>query len=124
MTKERNEQLKLGEIEKEFEQVIGYRTIKDELIKICDIMQNSDFYEKLGVKVPSGLLLLGEPGLGKTLMANCFIKASGRRAFVCRKDKPDGDFVKHIKSVFDEGVKNAPSIVFLDDMDKFANGDE
>ena len=66
----------------------------------------------------------GDPGLGKTLMANCFIKASGRRTFTCRKDKPDGDFVNHIKNTFDEALKNAPSIEFLDDLDKFANGDE
>ena len=117
-------QVTLAEIEKEFEPVIGYKSIKNEMIKICDIMRNSEFYSKLGVSVPNGLLLSGDPGLGKTLMANCFIKASGRKAFVCRKDKPDGDFVNHIKSTFDEAVKNAPSIVFLDDMDKFANGDE
>ncbi|MBQ8196890.1 MAG: AAA family ATPase [Clostridia bacterium] len=118
------EQVSVVEIEKTFEPVIGYKSIKNEMIKICDIMRNSEFYSKLGVSVPNGLLLSGEPGLGKTLMANCFIKASGRTAFVCRKDKPDGDFVNHIKSTFDEAVKNAPSIVFLDDMDKFANGDE
>ena len=119
-----NEQIKLCEIEKEFEQVIGYQSIKKEMLTICDIMQNSEFYSKLGVSVPNGLLLSGDPGLGKTLMANCFIKASGRKAFTCRKDKPDGDFVNHIKSTFDEAVKNAPSIVFLDDLDKYSNGDE
>ncbi len=125
MMNERIETVTLETIEKEFDAVIGYKSIKKELIRICDIMQNSEFYSKLGVSVPNGLLLSGEPGLGKTLMANCFIKASGRKAFTCRKDKPDGDFVNHIKSTFDEAVKNAPSIVFLDDMDKFsANGDE
>jgi cell division protease FtsH len=121
---EKNQQVTVAEIEKEFSPVIGYKSIKNEMIKICDIMRNSEFYSKLGVSVPNGLLLSGEPGLGKTLMANCFIKASGRRAYTCRKDKPDGDFVNHIKSIFNEAVKNAPSIVFLDDMDKFANGDE
>lgn len=117
------EQVLVAEIEKEFEPVIGYKSIKNEMIKICDIMRNSEFYSKLGVSVPNGLLLSGDPGLGKTLMANCFIKASGRKAFTCRKDKPDGDFVNHIKTTFDEAVKNAPSIVFLDDLDKYANGD-
>lgn len=116
-------QVSVVEIEKAFEPVIGYKSIKNEMIKICDIMRNCEFYSKLGVSVPSGLLLSGDPGLGKTLMANCFIKASGRKAFTCRKDKPDGDFVNHIRNTFDEAVKNAPSIVFLDDMDKFANGD-
>ncbi len=117
------EQVAVSTIEKEFEAVIGYKSIKKEMIKICDIMRNSEFYSKLGVSVPNGLLLSGDPGLGKTLMANCFINASGRKAFTCRKDKPDGDFVKHIKNTFDEAVKNAPSIVFLDDLDKYANGD-
>ena len=120
---ETKEQVSIAEIEKAFEPVIGYEAIKKEMVKICDIMRNSEFYSKLGVSVPNGLLLSGDPGLGKTLMANCFIKATGRKAFICRKDKPDGDFVKHIKATFNEAVKNAPSIVFLDDMCKFANGD-
>ena len=124
MMNERIETATLEQLEKEFDAVIGYKSIKKELIRICDIMQNSEFYSKLGVSVPNGLLLSGDPGLGKTLMANCFIKASGRKAFTCRKDKPDGDFVNHIKSTFDEAVKNAPSIVFLDDLDKYSNGDE
>lgn len=120
----KEEQVSVSEIAKEFECIIGYKSIKNELIRICDIMRNRGFYSRLGVSVPSGLLLYGEPGLGKTLMANCFIQASGRKALTCRKDKPDGDFIKYIKKVFDDAVKDAPSIVFLDDMDKFANGDE
>ncbi|MBR2870253.1 MAG: AAA family ATPase [Clostridia bacterium] len=124
MNENTNNVVALSEIEKDFDPIIGYKSIKSEMLKICDIMRNSEFYSKLGVSVPNGLLLLGEPGLGKTLMSSCFIKASGRKAFICRKDKPDGDFVKHIKNTFDEAVKNAPSIVLLDDMDKFANGDE
>jgi cell division protease FtsH len=57
-------------------------------------------------------------------MAAAVIEESGRPAFVCRKNRPDGDFVKHITAVFEEAAANAPSIVFLDDMDKFTNGDE
>lgn len=118
------EVVKVEEIEKEFEPVIGYKYIKNELIKICDIMRNSELYSTLGVSVPNGLLLSGDPGLGKTLMANCLINASKRKAFTCRKDKPDGEFVNHIKNTFGEAAKNAPSIVFLDDLDKFSNADE
>ena len=43
------EQVLVAEIEKEFEPVIGYKSIKNEMIKICDIMRNSEFYSKLGV---------------------------------------------------------------------------
>ncbi|MCD8308393.1 MAG: AAA family ATPase [Clostridia bacterium] len=106
-----------------FDKVIGYEGIKAELKKLCDIMVNCEKYKKLGVATPRGLLLHGEPGVGKTLMADCLIRASGRKAFICRKDKPDGDFVKELKRIFDEAKAEAPSVVFLDDMDKFANED-
>lgn len=108
---------------KEFNKVIGYDDVKIELERIIDMMINSDKYEALGVQTTRGLLLHGEPGVGKTLMAKCFIKASKRPAFTVRKDLPDGDFVKFIKNTFDKAKKEAPSIVFLDDMDKFANED-
>ena len=108
---------------KEFEKIIGYSAEKKELEQIADCLRNSDVYKKLGVGAPRGLLLYGEPGVGKTLMSQCLINASGIKAFICRKNKPNGEFVNEIKKVFDTAVKNAPAIVFLDDMDKFANGD-
>jgi len=108
----------------EFDKIIGYKDVKKELIMVCDVIRNAEKYEALGVVPTGGLLLDGDPGLGKTLMANCFIKESGRKAFVCRKNMPDGEFVNEIKKVFEEAAKNAPSIVFLDDMDKFANEDD
>lgn len=107
-----------------FDQIIGYRGVKKELRQIADTLKNREYYEKLGVSSPRGLLLHGEPGVGKSLMASAVIEESGRPAFVCRKDRPDGDFVKQIKETFDKAMEHAPSIVLLDDMDKFANGDE
>ncbi len=109
---------------KEFDKIIGYESVKKELERICDIMVNSEKYEKLGASTPRGLLLYGAPGVGKTTMAKSLIDASKRPVFICRKDKPDGDFIKYIKNQFEEAKKNAPSIIFLDDMDKFANEDE
>lgn len=108
---------------KAFEKIIGYEAIKKELAQISDVLANKEAYEKLGVSSPRGLLLHGDPGVGKTLMASAVIKASGRKAFTCRKNKPNGDFVKAIKKTFKDAAEAAPSIVFLDDMDKFANGD-
>ena len=108
----------------EFDKIIGYKDIKTELIRLCDVIKNADKYKALGVAPIGGLLLDGDPGVGKTLMANCFIKESGRKAFVCRKNKPDGEFVNEIKNVFTEAAENAPSIILLDDMDKFANEDD
>ena len=109
---------------KEFDKIIGYKNIKIELERICDIMRNPEKYAKLGVTTPRGLLLHGEPGVGKTLMCSCFIEASGRKVFICRKDKSNGSFVDEIRKTFNDAEKCAPSIVFLDDFDKFANEDE
>lgn len=107
-----------------FDNIIGYSAVKKELKQIADTLKNREVYAKLGVSSPRGLLLYGEPGVGKSLMASAVIEESDRKAFICRKDQPNGDFVKEIKSTFEKAIKNAPSIVLLDDMDKFANGDE
>lgn len=109
---------------KAFDNIIGYNAVKNELERISDILRCQDAYAKLGVSSPKGLLLYGEPGVGKTVMAKCVIEASGRKAFTCRKDKPNGDFIKSIRETFEKAAQATPSIVFLDDMDKFANGDE
>lgn len=109
---------------KAFDRIIGYASLKQELMRISDTLKNREFYDKLGVSAPRGLLLHGEPGVGKSLMASAIIEDSGRPMFCCRKDEPNGDFVKKIKATFDKAAENAPSIVFLDDLDKFANGDE
>ncbi|MBQ3378663.1 MAG: AAA family ATPase [Clostridia bacterium] len=109
---------------KEFEKIIGYEAIKRELIQISDVLANNEVYKKLGVTSPRGLLLHGDPGVGKTLMSSAVIAESGRKAFICRKDKPNGDFIKAIKKTFTDAKAAAPSIVFLDDMDKFTNGDD
>ncbi len=109
---------------KSFEKIIGYESIKKQLMRVADVLKNPTHYNKLGAKPPKGLLLDGRPGMGKSLMANALIEASGRNAFVCRKDKPNGSFVDFIKETFEKAKENSPSIVFLDDMDKFANEDE
>jgi cell division protease FtsH len=106
---------------KPFEAIIGYEDIKIELERVLDTIINNEKYEALGVKVPAGILLHGAPGVGKTLFATTFLKNSGRPYFVCRKDRPDGEFVNEIKNVFEKAKEAAPSIVLLDDIDKFAN---
>ena len=106
-----------------FDKVIGYGAIKAELIRICDVVKYPEKYFRLGVYIPRGILLYGDPGLGKTLLANCFIEESGRKCFTVRKDKPNGSFVDGIRQVFDKAKAEEAAIVFLDDLDKFANED-
>ncbi len=105
-----------------FDKVIGYETIKKELIKVCDMIKNKEVYNALGAKMPNGILLYGDPGLGKTLMAKCFIEECKLEAFIIRRNKSE-DFVGYIIETFNKAKENAPSVVFLDDLDKFANED-
>ena len=107
-----------------FDKIIGYDAVKNELIRMADVLAHPDVYAALGVTVPKGLLLHGDPGVGKTLMVNSLIEASGLPSFICRRDTPDGDFVLKIKGIFDDAAKKAPAIVFLDDLDKFAKSEE
>jgi len=107
-----------------FDKIIGYDSIKEELLQIVDMIHNKEIFEDLGAKLPQGVLLAGDPGLGKTLMAKCFIEAAGIPSFTIRRDKGNDDFVGGITETFMKAKENAPSIVFLDDMDKFANEDD
>lgn len=107
-----------------FDKIIGYQTIKEELLQICDMIHNREIYENLGAKLPQGILLYGDPGLGKSLMAKSFITESGLPAYIVRRDKGSDDFIGKITDTFEKAKKNAPAIVLLDDMDKFANEDD
>lgn len=107
-----------------FDQVIGYATTKQELLQICDMIKNKKYYEELGAKLPKGILLYGDPGLGKTLMAKCFIEESGLPSYVVRRTKSSGELLEEIAAAFKKAEEiQSASIVFLDDMDKFENED-
>ncbi len=106
-----------------FEKIIGYDSIKKELMQFCDMIKNKEIYAELGAKLPCGVLLYGKPGLGKSLMAKCFIEECKLKSFTVRKRKSK-NFVEYITKTFNKAKENAPSIVFLDDMDKYANEDD
>ena len=107
-----------------FEEIIGYEDIVAELMVISDMLNNQEIYKEMGAGLNEGLVLCGEPGTGKTTMANCLIRSTGRKAFVCRKKASDGKFLNTITETFEEAKQNTPSIVLLDDLDKFSDKDE
>ena len=104
-----------------FDKVIGYEKEKEELIQLCDMAKHAEKYAALGVTLPRGVLLHGVPGVGKTLMASALVEEMGRKSFVLRKDKSIQDFVDEIGKTFARAKEAAPSVIFLDDLDKFAS---
>ncbi len=108
-----------------FRNIIGYEHIKIELERLIDCINNKEKYAKLGVKIPKNLLLYGEAGLGcKTSFANSFVNALNRKKYIIRKNKPDGEFVNEVNRIITEAMNNEPSVVLLDDLDKFSNNDD
>ncbi len=107
-----------------FDKVIGYDEVKNDLKRYADFLKNPERYEKYGVSLPGGILLYGEMGLGKTLLAECFVAETGLEAYTIRKDKPDGEFVSYITDTFDKAAEaENGAVILLDDLDKFANED-
>ena len=107
-----------------FREIIGYEEVKKELSIISDMLNNPEIYQNLGASINEGIVLSGRPGTGKTTMANCLIRSVDRKAYVIRKKGSDGDFIKTIENIFADARQNAPSIVLLDDLDKFSDQNE
>ena len=107
-----------------FESIIGYKSVKKELERIIDQLAHPEKYAVFGISEPHGLLLHGVPGVGKSTLAQCVLEASQRNIFVCCKDIGSSDFVAEITKTFEDATNAAPSIILLEDMDKFANVDE
>lgn len=96
-----------------FDKVIGYKATKRELLQLCDMLRNREIYEKMGARLPHGLLLYGDPGLGKTLLARCFVEESGLHTITVRRDKGGDAFIDGITDVvIPEGVTSVGKLAF------------
>ena len=107
-----------------FENVIGYEDIKRELRPICDMIADPKPYRAVHAHVPHGLLLYGQPGVGKTMMATALMEESGRPYYILRRDRPKDDFLAELRRVFTAAAENEPAIILLDDLDKFPEDDD
>ena len=103
-----------------FDKVIGYKATKRELLQLCDMLRNREIYEEMGARLPHGLLLYGDPGLGKTLLARCFVEESGLHTITVRRDKGGDAFIDGITqasaSARMEGFDRDPAEEFLRDI--------
>lgn len=104
-----------------FKDVAGISEPKQELEEVVDFLKNSERYHKLGARIPKGVLLVGAPGTGKTLLA----KAVAGEAGVAFFSISGSDFVEmfvgvgasRVRDLFEQAKKHSPCIIFIDEID-------
>ncbi len=104
-----------------FADVAGVDEAKQDLEEIIDFLKDPSKFQRLGGKIPKGVLLLGPPGTGKTLLARAVAGEAGVPFFSIS----GSDFVEmfvgvgasRVRDLFDQGKKNAPCIIFIDEID-------
>jgi len=104
-----------------FKDVAGVDEAKEEVAEIVDFLKNPDKFTEAGARIPTGVLLYGEPGTGKTLLA----KAIAGEAKVPFYSISGSNFVEmyvgigasRVRDLFQEGKKKAPCIIFIDEID-------
>lgn len=102
-----------------FDKIIGYETIKEELMQICDMFQNRGKYDDIGAKPINGILIYGNAGVGKTTLAECFVEECGVNSYIVDKSFDLYKFAESFSDFFEEVRANAPAVVLLDDLDDF-----
>ncbi|MBO5484641.1 MAG: ATP-dependent zinc metalloprotease FtsH [Lachnospiraceae bacterium] len=109
---------------KHFRDVAGLKEEKEELEEIVDFLQDPAKYTDIGARIPKGIILVGPPGTGKTLLAKAVAGEAGVPFF----SLSGSDFVEmfvgvgasRVRDMFAEAKKNAPCIVFIDEIDAVA----
>jgi cell division protease FtsH len=104
-----------------FEDVAGIDEAKEELIEIVEFLRDPKKFTRLGGRIPKGVLLIGPPGCGKTLLARAIAGEAGVPFFSIS----GSDFVEmfvgvgasRVRDLFVQGKKNAPCIIFIDEID-------
>ena len=104
-----------------FSDVAGMAEEKEDLEEIVDFLRNPAKYTKLGARIPKGIILVGQPGTGKTLLAKAVAGEAGVPFFSIS----GSDFVEmfvgvgasRVRDLFAEAKKNAPCIIFIDEID-------
>lgn len=107
-----------------FDQVAGLHEEKEELEEIVDFLKSPKKYIQVGARIPKGVLLVGPPGTGKTLLAKAVAGEAGVPFFTIS----GSDFVEmfvgvgasRVRDLFEEAKKNAPCIIFIDEIDAVA----
>jgi len=104
-----------------FADVAGQENAKREVMELIEFLKNPDRFRKLGAEVPRGILLMGAPGTGKTLMARALAGEAGVPFFSISGSEFIEVFVgvgaSRVRHLFEAAKKSAPSIIFIDELD-------
>ena len=104
-----------------FKEVAGCEEAKEELQEIVEFLKSPSKFQKLGGKIPKGVLLAGAPGTGKTLLAKAVAGEAGVPFFSSSGSEFVEMFVgvgaSRVRDLFDQGRKNAPCLLFIDEID-------
>ena len=104
-----------------FDDVAGVDGAKEELKEVVDFLKNPEKYTKAGARVPKGVLLLGRPGTGKTLLAKAVAGESGASFFSISGSEFVEMFVgvgaSRVRDLFEKAKESSPSIIFIDEID-------
>ena len=104
-----------------FDDVAGVDGAKEELKEVVDFLKNPEKYTKAGARVPKGVLLLGRPGTGKTLLAKAVAGESGASFFSISGSEFVEMFVgvgaSRVRDLFEKAKSSSPSIIFIDEID-------
>ena len=107
-----------------FTKVAGLEEEKEELEEIVDFLKNPQKYTGVGARIPKGVILVGPPGTGKTLLAKAVAGEAGVPFFSISGSEFVEMFVgvgaSRVRDLFEEAKKNAPCIVFIDEIDAVA----
>ena len=104
-----------------FADVAGVDEAKDELTEIVDFLKSSERYTEIGARIPKGVLLVGPPGTGKTLLSKAVAGEAGVPFFIISGSEFVELFVgagaARVRDLFEQAKKNAPCIIFVDELD-------
>jgi len=104
-----------------FKDVAGVDEAKDELVEIVDFLKDPSRFSEAGARIPKGVLLYGEPGTGKTLLAKAIAGEAGVPFFSISGSNFVEMYVgigaSRVRDLFKEGKKKAPCIIFIDEID-------
>src|SRR5947209_3564995 len=104
-----------------WDDVAGVEEVRAELMEVVEFLRDPERFERLGAKVPKGLLLYGPPGTGKTLLAKAVAHESGANFYSASASSFVEMFAglgaARIRKLFLEARKNAPAIIFIDELD-------